>query len=193
LAEALAMGADEAVLLSDRAFAGADTWATSHALGRCIQKLGKFDLILCGRQAIDGDTAQIGPQVAEMLGIPQVTYVRSLSVSGKKIHAERVMEDGFERIEASMPALVTVLRDLNKPRYPTIPGLLQACTPLAKIQFWNPADLGLKAQEIGLTGSLTHVVKTFPPAGKKEGETLQGSAGEVVEQLVDRLKEIHIL
>jgi electron transfer flavoprotein alpha/beta subunit len=193
LAEAIAMGADEAILLSDRAFAGADTWATSHTLGKCIQKLGRFDLILCGRQAIDGDTAQIGPQVAEMLGIPQITYVRSLSIVGPKVIAERVMEDGFERLEASLPALVTVLRDLNKPRYPTIPGLILACSSQAKIHFWNPADIGVKAQEIGLDGSLTHVVKTFPPAKKKEGETFQGSTGEVVEQLVDRLKEIHIL
>jgi electron transfer flavoprotein beta subunit len=193
LAEALAMGVDVAVLLSDRTFAGADTWATSHTLGKCIQKIGRYDLILCGRQAIDGDTAQIGPQVAEMLGIPQITYVRSLTLTGKKILAERVMEDGYEKIEAPLPALVTVLRELNQPRYPTIPGIIQACSPNSQIHIWNPVDLGVKAYEVGLAGSLTQVVRTFPPERKKEGETLSGSTREIAEQLVDRLKEIHIL
>lgn len=193
LAEAIGMGVDEAVLLSDKAFAGADTWATSHTLGNCIRKIGTFDLVLCGRQAIDGDTAQIGPQVAEMLGIPQVTYVRRLSVKGKKIWAERVLEEGHEVVEVPLPALMTVLRESNLPRYPSIPGIIFACSPESRISFWNAADIGVKAYEVGLSGSLTNVIRTFPPEKKKQGETLTGSTTEIVGQLVEKLKERHIL
>jgi electron transfer flavoprotein beta subunit len=193
LAEAIGMGVDEAVLLSDKAFAGADTWATSHTLGKCIRKIGSFDLVFCGRQAIDGDTAQIGPQVAEMLGIPQVTYVRRLTVKGKKIWAERVLEDGYEIVEAPLPCLITALGDLNQPRYPSIPGLILACSPESRISFWNAADIGVKAYEVGLSGSLTNVIRTFPPEKKKQGETLTGHTAQVVEQLVGRLKERHII
>ncbi len=193
LAEAIGMGVDEAVLLSDKVFAGADTWATSHTLGKCIQKIGSFDLVFCGRQAIDGDTAQIGPQVAEMLGIPQMTYVRRLTVKGKKIQAERVLEDGYEIVEASLPCLVTVLRELNRPRYPSIPGLILACSPESRISFWNAADIGVKAYEVGLTGSMTNVIRTFPPEKKKQGETLSGNTAQVVEQLVGKLRERNII
>ena len=127
LRESKAMGVDDNILLSDRAFAGADTWATSYTLAAAIKKVGEYDIIICGRQAIDGDTAQVGPQVAECLDLPQITYVRKIDIEGKKLTAERALEDGFERIETQLPALITVIKDLNKPRYPSVRGIVEAC------------------------------------------------------------------
>jgi electron transfer flavoprotein beta subunit len=119
LSEAMGMGADKGVLLSDRAFAGADTWATSFTLGKAIEKIGRFDLIICGRQAIDGDTAQIGPQIADYLGIPQATYVFTVeSLEDTRITIRRRLEDGYERIQCRLPALLTVMGGCNRPRYP---------------------------------------------------------------------------
>ena len=121
LREALAMGADEAILLTDRVFAGADTWATSLALAKAIQKIGEYDLIFAGRQAIDGDTAQVGPEIAEHLGLPQVTYVRKVvSLEGNKVVVERALEDGYEVIECQLPAVLTAIKELNVPRYPSV-------------------------------------------------------------------------
>ena len=146
ICEALAMGADRGILLTDRVFAGADTWATSTALGMAIRKVEDFDLILAGRQAVDGDTAQIGPQVAEFLDIPQLTYVQGLEVREGTVIAERVLEDGCEHIEAPTPVLVTVLASLNEPRYPTVPGMLDATAESSPIEIWNAGDLGAKAE-----------------------------------------------
>lgn len=188
--EALAMGADRGILLSDRAFAGADTWATSFTLGRAIEKVGKYDLVLCGRQAIDGDTAQIGPQVADYLNLPQVSYVFEIEkVNRKSIVVKRRLEDGFERIRATMPALLTVIGELNAPRYPHVGRLIDSCREKAPIEVWNAADIGVKTSEVGLEGSLTHVIKTFAPKFQREGEILEGGAKESVGTLVKRLKE----
>ena len=125
LREALAMGADEAVLLSDRAFGGADTWATSTTIAAALRKLG-FDLIVCGRQAIDGDTAQVGPQIAEHLGIPHVSYVSELELTGDAVVVKRVFEDGYQRIKAKLPCLLTALKDMNAPRYMSVAGIFDA-------------------------------------------------------------------
>jgi electron transfer flavoprotein beta subunit len=190
ISEAIGMGADEGVLLSDRAFAGADTWATSTTLGKAIEKTGNFDLVLCGRQAIDGDTAQIGPQVAEYLGLPQVSYVYDIEKVGKKnMVVKRRLEDGFERIQCALPALLTVIGDMNRPRYSHVARLIDACGEKARIGVWNAADIGVQTREVGLEGSLTHVIKTFAPKFKRQGEMLRGDTETVVEELVGKLKE----
>ncbi|MBW2094361.1 MAG: electron transfer flavoprotein subunit beta/FixA family protein [Deltaproteobacteria bacterium] len=190
ISEAMGMGADEGILLSDRAFAGADTWATSTTLGKAIEKKGKYDLVLCGRQAIDGDTAQIGPQVAEYLGLPQVSYVYDIEKVAKKVMVvKRRLEDGFERIQCTLPAVLTVIGDMNRPRYSHVARLIDACGEKAKIKIWNAADIGVQTRDVGLEGSLTHVIKTFAPKFKRQGEMLQGDTKTIVEQLVGKLKE----
>ncbi len=190
LSEALGMGADSAVLLSDRAFAGADTWATSFTLGKAVEKIATFDLVLCGRQAIDGDTAQIGPQVAEYLDLPQVTYVSRIEeTTGETITVRRRLEDGYERIVCRLPALLTVIGEINRPRYPDVGRLIAACRERAPIRIWNAADIGVTTQEVGLAGSLTHVIKTFAPKFQRQGERLEGDTETVVKELIGRLKK----
>jgi electron transfer flavoprotein beta subunit len=190
ISEAIGMGADEGILLSDTAFAGADTWATSFTLGKAIEKVGTYDLILCGRQAIDGDTAQIGPQVADYLQVPQVTYVFEFEQIRKKtVVVKRRLEDGFERVQCPLPALLTVIGELNAPRYPIVGRLIDTCNEKAPIKVWNAADIGVQTHEIGLEGSLTHVIKTFAPKLKREGEMLEGESKEVVNTLIGKLKE----
>lgn len=189
LQEVMAMGVDDGILLTDKAFAGADTLATSYTLGQCIKTLKKFDIIICGRQAIDGDTAQIGPQVAEFLQIPQITYVRKIKITGKKVRAERILEDGFEHIEANLPALLTVVKDLTTPRYPSVNGIMEACVENEDaIKEWNAADIHAQAESIGLQGSATWVTKTFSPETARAGMKLTGSPKEIAEQLI---KELH--
>lgn len=192
LCEAVAMGADRGILLTDRAFAGADTWATSTALGMAIKRIGPFDLILAGRQAIDGDTAQIGPQVAEFLGIPQITYVMNIEVQEGKILAERALENGCEQIETPTPVLLTVLASLNCPRHPTVGGILDATSDRAPIEVWNAADIGVKAQQVGLPGSLTQVIRTFTPKEKRTTRYLEGSPSFVASQLLQALRDREI-
>src|SRR3989338_1786645 len=126
LREALSLGADEAILICDRAFAGSDTWATANALGAAIKTIGNYDLLLFGRQAIDGDTAQVGPQTAELLGVPQITYAQKIEVDGKKVKVERQMEEGYEIIESSLPCLITCMSELNDVEYPTLKGIREA-------------------------------------------------------------------
>ncbi len=188
ISEAIGMGIDEGILLADRNFGGADTWATSFTLGKAIEKINAYDLILCGRQAIDGDTAQIGPQVAEFLGLPQLTYVMDIEeVDDRRIIVKRGLGNGYERVESPLPALITVIGELNKPRYPRVDLLINACKENARITLWNAADLKVSVQEIGLSGSLTRVIKTFSPKVKREGEMLKGDKGEAVGQLIERL------
>lgn len=190
LSEAIGMGADGAILLSDRAFAGADTWATSFTLGRAIQRIEKFDLILAGRQAIDGDTAQVGPQVAEYLDLPQVTYVFDIeTVEAGYVQVKRRLEDGYERIQCSLPALLTIIAGPVKPRYPQVSRLLSACREKAPIQVWNAADIGVTTAQVGMSGSFTQVVKTFAPKFERQSEFLEGSAFDVVQSLVERFKQ----
>lgn len=193
LQEAISMGIDTGVLLTDEAFAGADTLATAYTLGKCIEKIGKYDLIICGHQAIDGDTAQVGPQVAEYLDIPQITYVRNIKVNRKKLLAERMIEDGYEKIECNMPALITVIRELNKPRYPTIDKIMYACSEDADIKTWNAGDIGAVADKTGLTGSPTNVKHIFTPEHKRKGEMLAGTPESMAKELLDRLKGKNII
>ena len=194
VSEALGMGADKGVLLSDRAFAGADTWATSYTLGKAIEKIGGYDVIICGRQAIDGDTAQIGPQVAEYLSIPQIGYVyRIEEVTPKSLVALRRLEDGFERVKCTLPALLTVIGEMNEPRYPHVGRLIAACADKAPIEEWNAADIGVHTSEVGLEGSLTHVIRTFAPKFKRQGEMLEGDTKEAVTLLLSRMGEHNLV
>ena len=191
LREVSAMGVDDLILLSDRAFAGADTWATSYALGEAIKKI-EYDLVICGREAIDGDTAQIGPQLAGCLDIPQITYVKKVEIGDGKILCERALEDGYEKIEASLPALITVIGDLNKPRYPSVGGIVTAYRE-REVKVWNAEFIGADPELLGLKGSPTEVRKTFAPEPKGDGEILEGSTDEVAKQLVTKLVEKNIL
>ncbi|MCJ7594432.1 MAG: electron transfer flavoprotein subunit beta/FixA family protein [Desulfobacterales bacterium] len=194
VSEAIGMGADEAILLTDKAFAGADTWATSSTLGKAIEKVGKFDLIFCGRQAIDGDTAQIGPQVADYLRVPQVTYVSDIEeVKKRSMVVKRRLEDGFERVECRLPALLTVIGELNAPRQPRVDRLIDACQEKAKIMIWNAADIGSQTREVGLAGSMTHVIKTFAPKFQRQGEILEGETETAVKSLVGKLRECRLI
>lgn len=194
LSEAMGMGVDNAILLSDRAFAGADTWATSFTLGKAVENIGDFDLVLCGRQAIDGDTAQIGPQVADWLGVPHVSYVFQIEQTKKRsITVRRRVENGYEVVECVLPALLTVIGELNAPRYPHMAKLIAACAERAPIRMWNAADVGVKTHEVGLEGSLTHVIKTFAPKFKRQGEILEGNIEETAAALVSRLRENRLI
>jgi len=187
LKEALAMGADEAVLLSDRDFAGADTLATSTALGLAIEKMDGYDLILCGRQAIDGDTAQVGPQLAEFLNIPQVSHAADIELKGNKAMVKQISEDGYELIQTSLPLLVTVPQGVNQHRYPSMPGIFSAYRE-KKTLLWSATDLRADLQAVGLKGSPTQVLRIFTPAPTGKGEMFQGQPKEMVRSLVDSLK-----
>ncbi|MFA5410294.1 MAG: electron transfer flavoprotein subunit beta/FixA family protein [Candidatus Omnitrophota bacterium] len=187
LREALSMGIDEAVLVCDRAFAGSDTWATSYTLAGAIKKLGSFDLVLCGKQASDGDTAQVGPGISMHLDIPQVTYVKKIEEAKDGLmRVERMMEEGFEIVETPLPALLTVVKEINEPRLPSLKGLMRAKS--AKISLWTQKELNLDPQGIGLCGSPTQVVKIFTPPSRVGGQKLSGETEEITEKLVELLK-----
>lgn len=187
--EAIAMGADEGVLLSDRAFAGSDTWATSTALKAGIEYIGDYDMIFCGRQAIDGDTAQVGPQIAEHLNIPQITYVEDLKIEGDKVVTKRSLEDGHFIVESEMPVLITAIKELNQPRYPSIKGIYEGYKP-GKVKVLSAEDIKADEDNIGLDGSPTEVNKSFTPPGRGgESEMLTGDSKEQARKLIVRLKE----
>lgn len=186
LKQAISCGADNAVLVSDRAFAGADTWATSYTLAKAVQKIGDFDLILCGKQAIDGDTAQVGPGLAIQLDIPFVTCVQKIrEASEKELVMERMMDDGYDVLAAEYPLLLTVVKDLNTPRVPSLKGKMKA--KKAEIQVFSAEDVGADSAKIGLAGSPTQVVDVFPPPPRGERSLLTGSIDEQVKQLVEKL------
>jgi len=191
LREAISLGADEGILVCDRAFAGSDTWATSYTLSGAIKKIGVFDLIICGKQASDGDTAQVGPGISAHLDIPQVTYVKKIEeVKVKSLRVERMLEEGFEIIETPLPALITVVKEINEPRLPSLKGMMKSKS--AKITVWGQKDLDLDPQNIGLCGSPTQVVKIFTPPHRTGGQMLKGEIPDVVSKLVDLIKdEVH--
>jgi len=189
--EAISMGADEGYLVCDRAFAGSDTWATSYTLAGAIKKLGPFDLIICGKQASDGDTAQVGPGISTHLNIPQVTYVKKVEeATDKLMRVERMLEEGYEVIKTPLPALLTVVKEINEPRIPSLKGLMRAKS--AKITLLTQKELDLDPQQIGLCGSPTQVVKIFTPAPRVGGQMLKGEIPDITKQLVDLVKdEVH--
>lgn len=194
LLECLAMGADEAVLISDRAVGGSDTWATSNALSAGINKIGDFDLIFAGRQAIDGDTAQVGPQIAEKMELPQVTYVRDFKIADdmKTITVERALEDGHEVIEIQTPCMLTAIKELNTPRYMSIKGIFGAKEK--PLHVWSAADIAVDLETVGLDASPTNVFRSFTPVPKGKGVILEGdTAKEVADKLLISLKGKHII
>lgn len=192
LREAISYGADEAVLLSDRAFAGADTWATSYTLAKGIEKIGPFDLILCGKQAVDGDTAQVGPGIAERLSLPYVTWVRKIEeIQDGRMIVQRLMDDGYDRLALPLPALLTVVKEINEPRVPSLKGKMRAKTQ--KIAVYGVKDLDADPERVGLQGSATQVVRVFPPPRLKEREWIQGTAREQTGVLLEKLSQAKLI
>ena len=192
LKECLAMGADSAVLVSDRAFGGADTLATSYTLAAAIKKLGNYDIILCGKQAIDGDTAQVGPEMAEHLGIAQLTYVAKIEVDGETVKVEREHEEGYEVIEAKMPVLMSVVKSINEPRFPTVRGTMKANR--AQIPELTAKDLDVDPERLGLKGSPTQVRKIFTPPRRTQGVIIEkDTAREAVGELIKKLSDAKIV
>jgi len=187
LREAISLGADEVILLSDRAFAVADTWATAYTISRAVVKISDFDLIICGRQTIDGDTGQVGPELAEMLEIPFVAYVSNIEEIGDKLlRVRRMVEEGHEIIETALPAVITVAKEINVPRLPSLRGKLRSKS--APITTWTINDLDVSEDMVGLAGSSTQVIKVFFPQRVSQAEILEGNLENKVDTLIDRLK-----
>lgn len=193
LQECLAMGADEAILLSDRALGGSDTWATSNALAAGIRKIGAYELIFAGRQAIDGDTAQVGPQIAEKLQVPQVTYVKEFSLEKDgSVVVKRALEDGYEKLRVKLPCVLTAIKELNTPRYMSVPGILKAAK--ADIKVWSADDIGVDKETVGLKASPTNVFRSFTPKPKGKGITVEGDTPkEQAANLLEDLRKKHII
>lgn len=188
LKQAIAMGVDEVYLISDRAFAGSDTWATSYTLAQGIKKLGHFDLILCGKQAIDGDTAQVGPGIAEWLDVPQVTFAVKIEIEGQKIKIERLLEEVNEVVETSLPCVLTVVKQINEPRTASLKGMMRA--KKTEVKILSASDISADPIKVGLNGSPTRVIKIFSPPPKGGGERVGGeTVSEIVSNLIDKLRE----
>ncbi|MDD5288550.1 MAG: electron transfer flavoprotein subunit beta/FixA family protein [Dehalococcoidales bacterium] len=192
LRDAISTGADEAILLSDAAFAGSDTLATSTTLGKAIGTIKTYDLIICGRQTLDGDTGQVGPELAEVLGIPFIAYVSKVEeITNDKIRVQRMVEDGYETIETSLPAVITVVKEINIPRLPSLRGLAKAKS--AQIPTWTVQSIGAEKETIGQAGSATWVVKVFYPQRIQHAEMLTGEPKAQVNALVEKLKEAKLI
>lgn len=193
LKEAISLGVDEVVLLSDRAFAGADTLATSYTLAKGIEKIEDVDLILCGKQAIDGDTAQVGPGIAEHMNMPHVTYVDEImETTDKSMTVKRKIEDGHEKIRLQLPALLTVIKEINEPRLPSIRGILKS-RDIEDITVWTVDDLDVNEDFIGLDGSPTQVVSVSTPELDVEAKIFDGECGYQVDCLLKALAEQKVL
>lgn len=189
LREAVSLGADEIILLSDRKFAGADTWATSLTLAAAIRKFGEYDLILTGQQAIDGDTAQVGPGIAAHLDVPQTCFVRKVeSMTGCHITVQRLMEDGYDTVQMKLPAVISVVKEINTPRLPSLRGKKNAKSVEMKV--WNAEDLQLDEAEIGLNGSPTQVMNIFSPKHEKLTDKFDGDPDKAVEIIVKQLHQL---
>jgi len=188
LRTAISMGVDEAILLSDRAFAGADTWATSYALAAAIRKMSKVGIILMGKQAIDGDTGQVGPGVAEHLKLPHITDIRKIEeISEKEITCERLLEDGYLRLKVKLPIIMTVVKEINEPRLPSLRGKMAA--KKAEILTWNAEYVETPVELIGLNGSPTQVMRIFTPPKPGGGKVFQGEPADTVAELLAELKK----
>ncbi len=188
LREAISRGADEAVLLTDRAFAGSDTLATSYTLAKAIELIGA-DIVLCGKQAIDGDTAQVGPETAEFLGIPHIAYVKKIEdIRDDYIRVQRLMDDSYDVVESTTPVLLTVVKELNEPRLPSLKGKMTA--KKAEIKRLSHSDIGAEEDRIGLKGSPTQVRNIFAPEARKDRRIIQGTPEEQVNELMEELRRI---
>jgi electron transfer flavoprotein beta subunit len=191
LRDAIAMGADDAVLLTDRAFAGSDTWATAYTLAKAVETIGA-DVILCGKQAIDGDTAQVGPEMAQFLHIPHVAYVRKIRDIGSDFMVvERLMDEGFDVVQSTLPVLLTVVRELNSPRLPSLKGKMAA--KKAEIRRLSASDIGAGEENLGLRGSPTQVKNIFAPDARKDRKMIEGTDEEKVDALIRELTGLKCL
>lgn len=189
LRDTIAMGADEVYLVTDRAFAGADTHATSYTLSEAIKYIGDYDLIFAGKQAIDGDTAQTGPGIAEWLGLPQATFVKKIrEIKDKSIVVERTTESGYEVVEVELPAVITIVKGDKDPRIPSLRGMMKA--KRAEIKKLTSQDLPVDEDKIGLAGSPTKVHKIFTPPRREGGEKWEGEPEELAKRLAKVIKEI---
>jgi electron transfer flavoprotein beta subunit len=192
LRDAIAMGADEAWLATDRVFGGADTWATSLTISKCIKAMGEFDLIICGLKTTDGDTGQTGPEMAEHLGIPHICYVSEIKeITHRKVIVKRNTDDGVEMLEAPLPLLLTVGKDINQPRLATLRGRLKA--KKAEIKEITNNELKMNPSKIGLEGSFTRVVKIFEPEEHEAGEIVRGSPEELADAIFSKLQECKVI
>lgn len=186
LREAISRGVDNAILVGDRAFAGADTWATSYALSSAIKTIKDFGVIICGKQATDGDTAQVGPSVAEMLNIPHIAYVKKVEdITETSMKVERMMEDGYDLIETPVPCLITVVKEINTPRVPSLRGKMAA--KKAVITQLNAQTINADVTKTGLAGSPTQVKKIFTPPQRQGGEKFTGEPQDMAAELVKKL------
>jgi len=191
LRECLAMGADRGILLSDVKFAGADTWATSCTLAAAINKID-YDLIICGRQAIDGDTAQVGPQIAEHLNLPQISYVEDIEPTEGGLILKRIFEDGYMKVKAKTPCLITTLKEMNQPRYMSVGGIFDAYREM-EIEKWTRADIEVEDSNLGLKGSPTRVKATSTKGGKSAGSVHELSPNEAADLIVEKLREKYVI
>ena len=192
LREAIAMGADKGILVTDRVLGGADTWATSTTIAGAIRNL-EYDLIITGRQAIDGDTAQVGPQIAEHLQIPVISYAQDIKVDGNTVTVQRQYDDRYHVLEVQMPCLITALSELNEPRYMTPGGIFDACS--AEITTWGRADLkDVDDSNLGLAGSPTKIANASDKVRKGAGEKVTPySPEDAVAYLIGKFKEKHVI
>ena len=189
--EAISMGCDSGILLSDRKFAGSDTWATSYALSQAIKKIGDYKVILCGKQASDGDTAQVGPGISMHLDIPQVTYVKKIEkIDAQSATVERMTEEGYDVVETPLPVLFTVVKEINEPRLPSLKGKMKA--KKAEIPVWSADHIECDEKKIGLDGSPTRVSEIFSPPPREGGRLLEGEPNEVSKELAMLLKDVII-
>lgn len=186
LREAVSMGADEAILLSDRAFAGADTWATSHTLAKAVEKMGDVDIVMTGKQAIDGDTAQTGPSIAASLDWPQITFVGKVrELTAEYMVAERYVENGIEIVRSTLPIVITILKDANTPRLPSLRGKMKARK--MEIPVWGIDDIDVSPEDAGLDGSPTRVVSIATPDTSVEGDIHRGTPDELAQKMAELL------
>ena len=188
----LSMGADELVLLEDAAFTEGDSWSTAYALAMAIKKVGEYDLILCGRESSDSNAGQVGPAIAEILGLPSVTLVKKIDIADGTAKVERLTADGYEVIDISLPAVITVSNEIGEPRYPTIKGIMAA----KKIEpiVWQPADIGVEPSQIGAAGQRTKMLKLFQPVREGKCEIIEGeNPEEAAVNLALKLREAKVL
>ena len=186
LREAISMGCDSAVLISDKAFAGSDTWSTSYVLAGAIRRMGGYDMIICGERATDGDTGQVGPGIASFLDLPVASYIgRVDEVTAETARVHRLVEDGYEVLDVSLPAVLTVVKEVGDPRLPTLRGKQKA--KKAEIPTWGPGDIEVEAEQLGLKGSPTRVVKIFRPSVARECEKVVASDEQAIDEAVDQL------
>ena len=197
LRELMAMGVDEGVLVTAREFGGSDTYATSQILAAAIDTIGveDDDIVMCGRQAIDGDTAHVGPQIGEKLGLPQITYAAEITKEGKTVTVKRMLEDGYMTIKTQTPCLLTCIKELNNPRYMTLSGIVDCYSKQVDVYDYNTLkdDPLIDPATIGLKGSPTNIFKSFTPPQKGQGVMLKGTDKEMVDDLTARLKDKHLI